>query len=117
MAFIFLIVSFSTLFAAGPMLHLWVAERFCEICNISNKDVLQGIIVGAEFPDIRYMTHDPRTLTTLSGKAHGFNRGMRASISCPFLFIPLAYFPIGCRFSCFRNCLYQTAKTKKLITQ
>ena len=59
----FLIVSSSTLFAGAPILHLWMAERFCEICNISNKDVLQEIIVGAEFPDIRYITHDQRSLT------------------------------------------------------
>ena len=75
-------------------------------------------IIAATGPvEIIAPTTNAAQITTLSGKAHGFNRGMRASISCPFLFIPLAYFPIGCRFSCFRNCLYQTAKTKKLITQ
>lgn len=45
------------------MLHLWVAERFCEICGITNHDIVQKIIVGTEFPDIRYLTHTPRDLT------------------------------------------------------
>jgi hypothetical protein len=42
---------------------LWVAERYCEIRGITNPDVLHGIIVGSEFPDIRYITHAPRELT------------------------------------------------------
>jgi hypothetical protein len=61
----FFVISSDILFAAGPVLHLWVAERFCKICNISNKDILEAIIVGAEFPDIRYITHDPRSFTHL----------------------------------------------------
>lgn len=53
----------ASIFSAGPLLHLWVAERFCNICGISNKEVLREIIVGTEFPDIRYLTHDLRSLT------------------------------------------------------
>lgn len=53
----------SSLHSAGPVLHLWVAERFCKICGITDNDILQGIIVGTEFPDIRYLTHELRNLT------------------------------------------------------
>ena len=59
---LFLVAS-TSLFSAGPVLHLWVAERFCEINGITDKDTLKEIIVGTEFPDIRYITHGPRELT------------------------------------------------------
>lgn len=54
---------FSPLSSAGPMLHLWVAERFCEIHGIDDNEVLQGIIIGSEFPDIRYITELSRDET------------------------------------------------------
>lgn len=59
----FLIVSSASLFSAGPTLHLWIAERFCDMYEITDEDTLRGIIVGAEFPDIRYITRQPRELT------------------------------------------------------
>src|SRR5580700_4486111 len=61
--FLFMICGTALLYSAGPMLHLWVAERFCEMYDITDQDTLRGIIVGTEFPDIRYMTHQPRDLT------------------------------------------------------
>lgn len=60
---LFLIYPVTLLFSAGPVLHLWTAERFCEINEIRNEGILKGIIVGTEFPDIRYITHAPRELT------------------------------------------------------
>jgi len=59
----FLICFSAPLFSAGPILHLWVAQRLCEINKITDPDTLQGIIVGTEFPDIRYISHMPRSLT------------------------------------------------------
>lgn len=50
------------LFSAGPVLHLWVAEKFCEIFSITGEDAVK-IIIGTEFPDIRYLAHLPREAT------------------------------------------------------
>lgn len=58
-----LIYYFTPLSSAGPILHLWVTERFCEIYGINDHDVLQGIIIGSEYPDIHYITKFPRNLT------------------------------------------------------
>ncbi|NGX60142.1 MAG: hypothetical protein KR126chlam3_01308 [Chlamydiae bacterium] len=58
-----LVCHLSSLFSAGPILHLWVAERFCEIYGIDDPDVLQGIFIGSEYPDIRYIVNFPRNLT------------------------------------------------------
>jgi hypothetical protein len=61
--FLVLVFSFAQLFSAGPMTHLWVAQRYCEMCEISDHGILQGIIIGTEFPDIRYITLESRDLT------------------------------------------------------
>jgi hypothetical protein len=59
-----LFLSFSSaLFSAGPMFHLWVAEKFCEIHNIDDIEVVKEIIIGTEFPDIRYIIPIPRAST------------------------------------------------------
>lgn len=50
-------------FCAGPMTHLWVAERFCEIHNITDPRIVQHILLGTEYPDIRYITKRARELT------------------------------------------------------
>lgn len=44
------------------MLHLWVAERFCEINGFDNPAALQELMLAAELPDIRYITQMPREL-------------------------------------------------------
>ncbi len=59
----FLVCSFGSLFSAGPIVHLWVAERFCEIYSITDRSNIKEIIVGSEFPDIRYITRDSRSCT------------------------------------------------------
>jgi hypothetical protein len=51
------------LFSAGPLMHLFVAEKFCERAGISDPEILKGIAIGAEFPDIRYITRQSRDLT------------------------------------------------------
>src|ERR1700722_14234289 len=57
-------VCFTTsLFGAGPTLHLWVAERFCQLHGITDEEVLQKIVVGTELPDIRYITRKAREIT------------------------------------------------------
>lgn len=61
--FLFLVCSVCPIFSAGPIVHLWVAERFCEICGIIDRDTIKAIIVGSEFPDIRYITRDSRSCT------------------------------------------------------
>jgi hypothetical protein len=53
----------SSLFSAAPILHLWTADRFCEISGITDADTVRGVIVGTEFPDIRYLTRAERDLT------------------------------------------------------
>lgn len=53
------------LFAAGPIVHLWVAERFCEIYDITDPSIVQEVMVGTEYPDIRYITRNPRSWTHL----------------------------------------------------
>ncbi len=60
---LFLICSVSSVFSAGSTVHLWVAERFCEIYGITDRDILRDVIVRTEFPDIRYITRDSRSLT------------------------------------------------------
>jgi hypothetical protein len=44
------------LFCAGPVMHLWVAERFCSIYGIEDPKIIKEIIIGTEFPDIRYIS-------------------------------------------------------------
>lgn len=42
-------------FSAGPLLHIWTAERFCSLYHIPPDQVID-LLVGTEFPDIRYIT-------------------------------------------------------------
>lgn len=62
-AFAFCLLTSTFLHSAGPILHLWTAERFCEIYGITDEETLREIIVGTELPDIRYITHQPRKFT------------------------------------------------------
>lgn len=77
--------SVTSLFAAGPLLHLWVAERFCLSQGISDPHVIREIMVGSEFPDIRYISHLSRELThpivcdikEINQSGSAFEKGMK----------------------------------------
>ena len=59
-----LLFSLSTpLFSAGPTLHLWTAEKYCQIRGITDEETIRQIIIGTEFPDIRYITPISREQT------------------------------------------------------
>lgn len=61
--FLFTLFTCHALFSAAPVFHLWVAERLCTICNITEEETIQAILIGAEFPDIRYITNISRERT------------------------------------------------------
>ena len=60
--FLTLTICCHRLFAAGPVMHLWVAERFCSICNLDEAAV-QSLMIGSEFSDIRYISDLSREST------------------------------------------------------
>lgn len=61
--FYFLILLSCKIFAAGPMTHLYFAERWCEIHGIYDEGVKRDFVLGNLFPDIRYIAHIPREWT------------------------------------------------------
>jgi hypothetical protein len=58
-----ILLSISSVFSAGPVFHLWTGEKFCDALSIPKGQERAAILVGTEFPDIRYMAHFPRNLT------------------------------------------------------
>lgn len=52
-----------TLFAAGPMTHLYFAEKWAEQNPIASDEALRDFILGNLFPDIRYIANIPREWT------------------------------------------------------
>ncbi|MEM7175717.1 MAG: hypothetical protein AAF443_07315 [Chlamydiota bacterium] len=61
--FALLAISCRGLFAAAPVMHMWVAEQFCSICNITDDTERQALMVGNQFPDIRYISNVSREST------------------------------------------------------
>jgi len=51
------------LFAAGPMTHLYFAEKWVEQYSITDEEAHRDFVVGNLFPDIRYLAHIPREWT------------------------------------------------------
>lgn len=52
----FFLTTVAYLHSAGPLAHLWAAQCFCRIHGIEDQKVVEQIILGTEFPDIRYIT-------------------------------------------------------------
>ncbi len=50
------LISFQKLFCAGPVMHLWVLEQFCGICEVTDETARRDLFLGCEFPDIRYIS-------------------------------------------------------------
>jgi hypothetical protein len=75
----------SLAFSAGPLLHLWVADKFCQAYGICDEALIKEILVGTEFPDIRYITHESRghthpivaSLDDVCRSSSGFACGMK----------------------------------------
>ncbi|MCB1075587.1 MAG: hypothetical protein KDK59_08650 [Simkania sp.] len=57
-----LLLPFS-LFAAGPMTHLYFAEKWAEQNPIATQEALRDFVLGNLFPDIRYVANIPREWT------------------------------------------------------
>lgn len=55
-----LILFICPLFAAGPVTHLYLGEKYCEIHQVEEAE---DFIVGTLYPDIRYISRFPRHLT------------------------------------------------------
>ncbi len=43
-------------YSAGPVIHLYLAQKFCQIVNITDDRFLQAFYRGTLLPDIRYLT-------------------------------------------------------------
>ncbi len=56
--------------AAGPLMHLYLADRWCEMEKISKEEKLD-VLRGSVFPDIRYLLDIPREQTHLSNVSYG----------------------------------------------
>jgi hypothetical protein len=70
----------SSLFAAGPMTHLYLGEEYCLIRHYDEKETGE-FFVGTLFPDIRYITHFPRK------KTHFPVKNLLEVWECPFPFL------------------------------
>lgn len=83
--FFLFIVSLFPLFSAGPITHLYLAERYCEIHVIQDEQWVHEFLIGNLFPDIRYLGHFPRELThpnvihldEIQSIVNGFEAGMK----------------------------------------
>lgn len=70
------------------MMHLWVAERYVEMRGVVDEGMVRGIVVGSEFPDIRYLTRMSRSVThpevggigDVDVCVDGFERGMKLHV-------------------------------------
>lgn len=58
-----LLCAFCTAYAAGPMTHLYLAEKYCDKHNIQDEKDRRDFFVGALFPDIRYIADIEREST------------------------------------------------------
>ncbi|MCB1115080.1 MAG: hypothetical protein KDK71_01315 [Chlamydiia bacterium] len=70
----------TSLFGAGPMTHLYLAEEFCNALRYGEEETKQ-FLIGTSLPDIRYLTHCPRENT------HFPVTSLKEVIECPSPFL------------------------------
>ncbi len=58
----FFLAFFQMGMAAGPMMHLFLGEKYCSVSGDSEERTGE-FLVGTLYPDIRYVAHFPRELT------------------------------------------------------
>ena len=71
-------------FAAGPLVHLYLAERYCQLYEVEDETWKEDFLVGTLFPDIRYIfplsreeTHPSTPFEQILSTSSGFEAGMR----------------------------------------